>query len=125
MTDTGVHDSPQGDALANGTPVLECKGLDVGYGKLTVARDITFTLQPKKVLTILGPNGAGKTTLLMTLAGFLAPRAGTVIAPRGAGQGIVTPPDEPGRPGSGPRLPGPVHRADTGAESQAGRTAWR
>jgi branched-chain amino acid transport system ATP-binding protein len=45
---------------------------------LTVARDITFTLQRKKVLTILGPNGAGKTTLLMTLAGFLPSRAGSV-----------------------------------------------
>ena len=58
--------------------MLECNGLDVGYGKLTVARDITFMLEPRKVLTILGPNGAGKTTLLMTLAGFLAPRAGTL-----------------------------------------------
>jgi branched-chain amino acid transport system ATP-binding protein len=58
--------------------VLECQGLDVGCGKLTVARGISFTLEPKKVLTILGPNGAGKTTLLMTLAGFLAPRAGTI-----------------------------------------------
>ena len=54
-------------------PVLEVQGLDVGYGKLTVARDITFSLQPRTVLTILGPNGAGKTTLLMTLAGFLPP----------------------------------------------------
>jgi branched-chain amino acid transport system ATP-binding protein len=61
-----------------GAAVLECRGLDVGYGKLTVARGISFTLEPKKVLTILGPNGAGKTTLLMTLAGFLAPRAGTI-----------------------------------------------
>jgi branched-chain amino acid transport system ATP-binding protein len=65
-------------APGNGPPVLECNELDVGYGKLTVARDITFTLEPKRVLTILGPNGAGKTTLLMTLAGFLPPRAGAV-----------------------------------------------
>ena len=70
--------APPGGTPGNDPPVLECKGLDVGYGKLTVARDITFTLQPKTVLTILGPNGAGKTTLLMTLAGFLPPRAGTI-----------------------------------------------
>jgi branched-chain amino acid transport system ATP-binding protein len=63
---------------SGGAAVLECRGLDVGYGKLTVARGITFSLEPKKVLTILGPNGAGKTTLLMTLAGFLSPRAGTI-----------------------------------------------
>jgi branched-chain amino acid transport system ATP-binding protein len=73
---------PPGDtgatARVSDAPVLECTELGVGYGKLTVARNITFTLEPKKVLTILGPNGAGKTTLLMTLAGFLAPRAGTI-----------------------------------------------
>ena len=65
-------------ALVPDGPVLEVKGLDVGYGKLTVARDITFSVRPRTVLTILGPNGAGKTTLLMTLAGFLPPRAGTI-----------------------------------------------
>jgi branched-chain amino acid transport system ATP-binding protein len=70
--------APAGGAPAIVAPVLECEGLGVGYGKLTVARDITFTLQHKKVLAVLGPNGAGKTTLLMTLAGFLPPRAGTI-----------------------------------------------
>jgi branched-chain amino acid transport system ATP-binding protein len=59
-------------------PVIECRDLDVGYGKLTVARGIDFALAPRTVLTILGPNGAGKTTLLMTLAGFLPPRGGTI-----------------------------------------------
>ena len=82
MSETTVLDGPGGgtdgqDADA-GVPVLEVKGLDVGYGKLTVARDVTFSLPPRTVLTILGPNGAGKTTLLMTLAGFLPPRAGTI-----------------------------------------------
>lgn len=59
-------------------PLLLCESLDVGYGKLTVGRDISFALEPRQVLTILGPNGAGKTTLLMTLAGFLSPRAGRI-----------------------------------------------
>ncbi len=75
---TVVSAAPTADRPGGHTPVVECKGLDVGYGKLTVARDITFSLEPRKVLTILGPNGAGKTTLLMTLAGFLAPRCGTI-----------------------------------------------
>jgi branched-chain amino acid transport system ATP-binding protein len=79
MSDTAASVVPNGQAAPDDAPpVLACRGLDVGYGKLTVARDITFTLQRKKVLTILGPNGAGKTTLLMTLAGFLPPRAGSV-----------------------------------------------
>ncbi len=78
VSDTVVSPQAQGESAPDDAPVLECKGLDVGYGKLTVARDITFTLHQGKVLTVLGPNGAGKTTLLMTLAGFLPPRAGTI-----------------------------------------------
>ena len=73
-----VHGAPSDSGGASEPPVLDCQALDVGYGKLTVARDITFSLAPKKVLAILGPNGAGKTTLLMTLAGFLSPRSGTI-----------------------------------------------
>ncbi|HLM94944.1 MAG TPA: ABC transporter ATP-binding protein [Acidimicrobiales bacterium] len=81
MTATGAigGGGPPDGASASDVPVLACQGLGVGYGKLTVARDITFTLEHKKVLAILGPNGAGKTTLLMTLAGFLPPRAGTIV----------------------------------------------
>jgi branched-chain amino acid transport system ATP-binding protein len=80
MTDTTSLTEPAGDPVASGVQaVLECRGLDVGYGKVTVARDISFMLPPKTVLTILGPNGSGKTTLLMTLAGFLPPRAGSIV----------------------------------------------
>ncbi len=77
MSDLAVTAPPVGPPNVDG-PVLECHNLDVGYGKLTVARDISFSLPPRTVLTILGPNGAGKTTLLMTLAGFLPPRAGSI-----------------------------------------------
>ena len=75
-----MNEAQPGDAAqtSSDVPVLECAGLGVGYGKSTVARDINFTLNQKRVLTILGPNGAGKTTLLMTLAGFLPPRAGSI-----------------------------------------------
>jgi branched-chain amino acid transport system ATP-binding protein len=57
--------------------ILEAQ-LDVGYGKLTVARGITLELSSHEVTAVLGPNGAGKTTLLMTLAGFLSPIAGEI-----------------------------------------------
>jgi branched-chain amino acid transport system ATP-binding protein len=74
---TDVGDASNGRGIPE--HVLECRDLDVGYGRLTVARGISFALSPRSVLTILGPNGAGKTTLLMTLAGFLPPRAGTIL----------------------------------------------
>jgi branched-chain amino acid transport system ATP-binding protein len=58
-------------------PILEAD-VDVGYGKLTVARDIELRLRPNEVTAVLGPNGAGKTTLMMTLAGFLSPTRGEI-----------------------------------------------
>jgi len=60
------------------SPALECIDLSAGYDKLVVVRNIDLTVPPKQILAILGPNGAGKTTLLMTLAGFLAPIAGSI-----------------------------------------------
>ena len=49
VSDTAVLDGAprRRPAPASDGPVLECNGLDVGYGKLTVARDITFTLEPR------------------------------------------------------------------------------
>ena len=57
---------------------LECVGVNAGYETLAVARDINIAVEGGQILTLLGPNGAGKTTVLLTIAGFLAPLAGTI-----------------------------------------------
>ena len=59
-------------------------------GSVEALKDVTFTLQSGRLLTLLGPSGCGKTTLLNIIAGFLAPTSGDVklgSAPiRGPGQ---------------------------------------
>jgi len=41
-------------------------------------RDVSFSLEPGKILGVLGPNGAGKTTLLKIIATLILPDKGSV-----------------------------------------------
>jgi branched-chain amino acid transport system ATP-binding protein len=59
-------------------PALRLAGVEAGYGKATVLRDVTLDVPAGTVVALLGPNGGGKTTLLRTAAGLITPSAGTV-----------------------------------------------
>jgi branched-chain amino acid transport system ATP-binding protein len=59
-------------------PVLELVGVNAGYGRTAVLREVSLAVKKGSVVALLGPNGAGKTTLLRTAAGLLRPSAGTV-----------------------------------------------
>ena len=70
--------------------VVTAKDLVVGYGSRVVAAVGTFELHTDRLTVIVGPNGAGKTTLLKTMAGLLAPVAGSFHpAPRMGNGGAV------------------------------------
>ncbi len=54
-----------------------------GRAGAVVAEDVDLAGAAGEVTVLMGPNGSGKTTLLRTLAGLLAPLAGTVRRPEG------------------------------------------
>jgi ATP-binding cassette subfamily F protein 3 len=60
--------------------------MEVGEAKIVV-RDIRFTLRSGERYGLLGINGAGKTTIVKTLAGELAPLAGTAHFSKGLAVG--------------------------------------
>jgi len=59
-------------------PLIEARGLAIGYAGTVIARDIYVTLRAGEVVCLLGPNGSGKTTLFKTLLGLIGRLAGSV-----------------------------------------------
>jgi len=71
-------------------PVLSTRGLAVGYADRAVCTVPDLRLAPGTIWLVTGSNGTGKTTLLKTLAGLLAPIAGSITpAPRPGPGGSV------------------------------------
>ena len=58
--------------------VLRVDRLEVSYGSVRALRGVSLTVDQGQFVGVVGPNGAGKSTLLLTIAGALAPSAGTI-----------------------------------------------
>jgi heme exporter protein A len=58
--------------------LLHADNLTVERGSRTVLSALSFTAKAGEALLLVGPNGSGKTTLIRTIAGFIAPSAGTI-----------------------------------------------
>jgi branched-chain amino acid transport system ATP-binding protein len=58
--------------------LLTVDDVHASYGRFDVLRGISLGISAREIVAILGPNGAGKSTLLKTIAGFLAPRRGSI-----------------------------------------------
>ena len=61
-----------------GVSVLEVRGLEVRYGPVVAATDISLHLNRGEIVVLLGPNGAGKTSVLKGIMGLVRPSAGKV-----------------------------------------------
>ncbi len=62
-----------------GTPLLECAGLEVAYGRTQILFDVSLDVDEGEVLAVLGTNGAGKSTLLRAITGLTPPKGGKVL----------------------------------------------
>jgi phospholipid/cholesterol/gamma-HCH transport system ATP-binding protein len=61
------------------TPILELRGVTVGYERAPVLSDIDLEVSRGELLALIGPSGCGKTTLLRTILGLRPPLAGQVL----------------------------------------------
>ena len=60
-------------------PILECKQLSKSYGKAPALENVSFAIQPGRIVGLLGPNGSGKTTLIKLANGLLTPDSGEIL----------------------------------------------
>lgn len=59
-------------------PLLEVRGLQAGYGRMTVVSEINLSVAAGELVVLCGRNGAGKSTILNAIAGQPKISAGTV-----------------------------------------------
>lgn len=59
-------------------PLLAVDGLCTNYGKISILRDVSLSVNEGEVVALLGLNGAGKTTTMRSILGLTPPRTGTI-----------------------------------------------
>ena len=57
---------------------LVASGLAKSFGKRSVVKNVSLSLQRGEVVGLLGPNGAGKTTCFYMIMGLIGADAGTI-----------------------------------------------
>ncbi len=58
--------------------MLELRGLQSGYGEMTVLWGVDLDIQDGELVAVVGPNGAGKSTLINTVSGLVPMSAGSL-----------------------------------------------
>lgn len=60
-------------------PLIECRGVSVGYDGKPVLENVDLVIEQGEIVTLLGGSGCGKSTMLRSLTGLLAPLAGELL----------------------------------------------
>jgi branched-chain amino acid transport system ATP-binding protein len=58
--------------------MLELRGIEAGYGDITVLHGIDIEVGAGEIVALIGANGAGKTTLAKMISGLLPARRGSI-----------------------------------------------
>ena len=58
---------------------IEFRDVTKRYGEVVAARNVSFRIDPRMLVTLLGPSGCGKTTILRMIAGLELPTSGRVL----------------------------------------------
>lgn len=59
-------------------PAIEVENLTVSYGPTLALLDVSFSIEPGRLVGVIGPNGSGKSTLIKAILGFVHPDFGQV-----------------------------------------------
>ncbi len=70
------------DDSARRPATLTLSNIDLSFGALQVAKDISLDVEAGSITGIVGPNGAGKTSLFNVVSGYLAPQFGDIFLDR-------------------------------------------
>ncbi|GAB3799453.1 ATP-binding cassette domain-containing protein [Humibacter antri] len=79
-TDTKERTAPHIPGLGGPTATsaaIEANALRKSFGREPAVADVTFRVEPGRIVGLLGPNGAGKTTTMRMLLGLVQPDAGS------------------------------------------------
>lgn len=58
--------------------MLEVNKVSIGYGEVTVIRDVSLKIDQGSIVALLGANAAGKTTLISSISGTLPLKTGEI-----------------------------------------------
>jgi D-xylose transport system ATP-binding protein len=66
-------------AVAERTPLVEMRGINVAFGGVHAVRDVSIDLHAGEVIGLVGGNGAGKSTLMRVLSGAHPADTGEIL----------------------------------------------
>ena len=65
--------------MTTDSTVIKTENIIKIYGKRTVVKGISMTLNQGEIVGLLGPNGAGKTTTFYMISGLITPNKGRIL----------------------------------------------